>query len=163
MTANWGAAAIVCVTAFITSSECLAQSVPVAADEEVFVRLVDSKREVRGRLVHLDASTLSIWGRNGRVDFPLTRVARVDKKERDSLVNGAMFGLLYVGACTIWWCSQGLSTSETSPADVIGGAVVGAAVGALVDAAIKKRVTIYRGPAGISSPPAASIAVTLRF
>jgi hypothetical protein len=83
MTAKWGAAAIVCVMAFVTGSECVAQSVPVAADEEVFVRLVDSKREVRGRLVHLDASTLSIWGRNGRVDFPLTQVARVDKKERD--------------------------------------------------------------------------------
>ena len=34
MTAKWGAAAIVCVMAFVTGSECVAQSVPVTADED---------------------------------------------------------------------------------------------------------------------------------
>jgi hypothetical protein len=141
--------------------------------ERVVVTLTGAEREVRGRLLRLDAQTLTIEIDNNdgdglparkKVDLPLTRVLQVDVVKRDSLIDGAILGAVFVAACARWWCAQGADRPAEIPRDVWIGAGVGALVGAGIDAALFRRTTIYR--AGGSSPPlmpGASVSFRLRF
>ncbi len=161
---------VLCLAAAVTagvlnSTPCLAQDMSISTGQRVFVKLTDSKHEIPGRLVSLTAETLSIDSRDGRMDVPLTRVLRVDKKVHDSLLNGAILGMLYVAACAKWWCGQGASGHDhATTSDVLLGAAVGAGVGAWWDSMFERRVTIYNGP-GQAAPhsPGMALRVQLRF
>lgn len=166
MRSTWSNALLIVAVVFAAApSSAQEPAANAKRGERVFVRLTDSKRELQGRLIDLGRDTVSIEVNERRMDLPLTRVLRVDQKQHDSLLNGAIFGLLYVAACAKWWCRQGLSTSaKASAGDMLGAAAVGAGVGALWDASIEKRVTIFNGPAPPAfASPSARLFLTLRF
>jgi hypothetical protein len=148
----------------VAAAIAVAMSVPCAA-QDVRVKLTDSKRPIAGRLIRLDSETLAIQVKDGTMEIPLTRVIQVDKQVHDSLLNGAIAGMLYVAACVKWWCGQGLSGPyHPTGTDIALGAAVGAAAGARWDALFEKRETIYRGPAPAAPAlPRAAVAFRVRF
>ena len=160
-------AAIVGV-ASASAQESTSQSGPehaVGASERAIVKLAGPDREIRGRLLRLDSRVLSLQVDDRRVDLPLDQVRQVDVIRPDSLVNGAVFGALYVAACMAWWCGQGLdSSSSQGPLDVVLGVGMGALVGAGIDALFKKRTTIFTagGPAQ-PQPFGAAVSFRVRF
>src|SRR6266545_3620062 len=157
-----------CVAAVVTAGmlngpPCAAQDLTAGKGDRVFVKLTDSKRVLEGRLLSLDAETVSIEAGDGRMDLPLTRVLRIDEQVHDSLLNGAIFGMLYVAACVKWWCGQGTSgVSHPTTRDVLLGAAIGAAAGAQWDEAFERRVTIYNGPAQ-AAPRSSGLALRLQL
>jgi hypothetical protein len=139
---------VVVTIGLLNTLPCFGQDLPANTGQRVFVKLTDSKRELHGRLLSLTAETLSIESRDGRIDVPMTQVLRVEKKVRDSLLNGAIFGMVYVAACMKWWCEQGGSGHDhPTTGDVLLGVTTGAAIGAWWDSMLERRVPIYNGPA----------------
>jgi hypothetical protein len=138
---------------------------PPAPSERVIVKVAGPEREFRGRLLRLDSQSLSLQLDDRRVDFPVDQVLQIDVVRRDSLINGAVFGALYVAACMAWWCQQGLDSSEgQGPLDVVAGIGMGALMGAGIDALFKKRTTVFR--AGGSPGPVpfnAALSFRVRF
>jgi hypothetical protein len=133
--------------------------------QDVVVTLADQKKPIEGRLLNLNAQTLSIQVNEREVNLPLSRVLRVDKQVHDSVLNGAILGMLYVAACAKLWCSQGSRSSAKATAlDIVGAAAVGAGVGALWDRAIERRETIFPAPGSSAQRPhRVGVRVQLRF
>ena len=143
-----------------------ASSAPQARDR-IAVRIAGEKGELRGRLLRLDPKSVQVEiddsranvGPSRRVlDIPLDRVARIDREEHDSLIDGAILGALYVAACIRWWCGQGMNQAPNLPRDLWIGAALGAGLGAGLDSAFYHRTTIYPPPA-----PRLSLRFAIRF
>src|SRR5262245_29066261 len=103
-----------------------------ARSPRVTVKLADSTREIRARLIDLNEQTMtirmSVPGRDpsrslGIVHIPMHNVVRIDAEDHDSVLNGAILGGLVLAACAKWWRR-----------DPWIGAGVGALAGASVDA-----------------------------
>jgi hypothetical protein len=112
---------------------------------------------IRGQLMDASSSRLVIrvpdpsrvgFGATVTVEVPMTLVRHVDSEKRDSVLNGAIVGALFLAACARWWCQQGLDSSEPLGIDdIIIGVGIGAAVGASIDGAIHSPRRIYTAPA----------------
>lgn len=134
-----------------------------AAFEDVKPVIVhrDNGEEIRGRLVRLDAETLSVLVDGRRLDLPASSVLQLDSGS-DSIRNGALIGAIFGGAVCALVCGQGLDDSSMLPVGIAINAVFWGGIGAGIDALVPGRTTIYRRPA----PPAqarAAIAYRLRF
>jgi hypothetical protein len=137
--------------AILIATPCAAQQLPTDESsnkldnmQRVFVKLTDSKQELRGRLLRLDRETLSIQVDDRKVDFPLTRVLRVERTVRDSLWNGAIAGAVWGVACTLLKCGGQAGHAPSSlPRDAFLAAGVGGLLGAGLDAAISRRAVIF--------------------
>ena len=77
--------------------------------------LVDAESELRGRLLRLDPQWLSIEVEKRRIDLPLHRVLKIEKKVNDTLLDGALLLGLFVAACAKWWCAQGAPSGPICP------------------------------------------------
>jgi hypothetical protein len=176
-----GLCTVYVVTAILTAASASAQRAAAAPDapdahgDRVSVKLAGSKGQMRGRLLHLDSQTLTIQedrhdgdGRPARkrVDLPIANVLQIDVEEHDSLIDGAIFGAIYLAACAKWWCAQGADAPAKLPRDIYIGAGVGALVGAGLDAMLFKRSTIYKAGDPISPRPSsagAGVSFRLKF
>ena len=111
-------------------------------------------RETRGRLVMLSRNSLTLDADGSRQRLAAADVGRVDRRLKDSVLNGALIG---AGAGAL--AGYGLGRSMDSPncqgavecgqgalVGAVGGAVWGAVGGWLVDALTRKRETIYLAP-----------------
>jgi hypothetical protein len=164
-----GSCAAHVLAALVAASSAWAQEpatdVPNKRDtgnQRVIVKVADTRREVRGRLLRLDSETLSLRTDHAPVHLPLDRVLRIDVIERDSLVNGAIFGAIYVAACARWWCRQGTSGPSHIPRDILLGAGAGALAGAGIDALRNKRRTIFEA-GGSTAPRPSGVGASFRL
>ncbi len=78
-----------------------------------------------------------------RVDLPLHRVLKIEKKVNDTVLDGALLLGLFVAACAKWWCAQGTSSGPNLPEDIYIGFGVGALAGAGLDSQIYRRSVIF--------------------
>lgn len=108
------------------------------------VRVVDwSGRTVSGRLATLSADQLVLDRGGARQVLTRTDVREVSHREHDPLRNGVLIGF---AAAAGSYCALALSVGTARgcgvPAVLIGG--LGAPIGALIDAAITRRVVVFR-------------------
>lgn len=135
------ALALVMLAAFTASAFAQELKSPKKG-ERVVVKQATSGVELRGRLVELSPSTLSLLVEGRRVDMPLDNVLRVDAT-RDSLVNGAAIGAAIIGGMCALNCGQGLKSMDDLPGAILASAGWGALFGALMDLKIEGRAPIY--------------------
>ena len=113
-------------------------------------------QELRGRLVDLSPTNLSILVDNHPVEVPLDTVTRIDVRN-DSLKNGAIIGGAVMGGLSALSC--GLVDKSMCTTGMIVNTGIGILAGAGIDALHKGRTPIYV-KAGRSN---ASLQVKLRF
>lgn len=143
-----------------------AQQVPVASTFEQLQPLVErgetltvideSGRTLRGSLIELSGSALTLEVDGRRVELSQHAVRRVSQRRQDSLKNGTIAGLavgLAAGAASLVILSQGgfhdpgEETSAEGIAAVLGlGGGVGTAVGLAIDAAVRTDRVVYSRP-----------------
>ena len=140
--------------------------------DEIFVTAADGK-EVKGRLLDVSATTLSIETKKGRLDMTAGDVARVRQRHRDSKWNGAIIGAVVTLIYPVWFCSKSYESGETcgeNIEDLAMSAAMGAALGAWIDSGIKGKKTIYARKtaptalrvAPLLSPRAIGLQISLR-
>ena len=117
---HFGRAGVIGVAALLAARRsCLAQDATpdrsTTKREKVFVTLVDAEDELHGGLLRLDSQSLSIEVEKRRVDLPLHRVLKIEKKVHDTVLDGAVLLGLFVAACAKWWCAQGASGGPNLP------------------------------------------------
>ena len=120
------------------------------------VQVIDARgQETRGRVAALSELELTLAVDGTRRVFVVGGVKRIDRRRRDSVLNGLLIGAS-VGALM----GLGVGRTVDSPAcprsgsecgqgaivGTVGGAVWGAVGGWIVDALIRKRQTIYAPP-----------------
>jgi hypothetical protein len=141
-----------------------ATPLPLAPGDRVVVAGDD--RSIRGRIAEVSADALLLDKDGGRVAMPFATVQQIDRLG-DSTINGAAIGAALGGVSAI--SAMALACGNTNCADTSAnidprltllGALAGAGIGALVDAAIDKRTTVYRS--GDVQPPVAQAASTSR-
>jgi hypothetical protein len=165
---HFGRVCVIGVAALLAAAPCLAQDAmpdrTTTKREKVFVTLVDAEDELHGRLLRLDSRSLSIEVEKRRVDLPLHRVLKIEKKVNDTVLDGALLLGLFVAACAKWWCAQGTSSGPNLPEDIYIGFGVGALAGAGLDSQIYRRSVIFTaGEVRQSEPVRAAISLRVRF
>jgi hypothetical protein len=139
-----------------------APSLPLSPGDRVVV--AGDHRSIRGRIAEVSADSLVLDKDGGRVGMPFAAVQRIDRLG-DSTINGAAIGAALGGVSAI--SAMALACGNTNCADTSAnidprltllGALAGAGIGALIDAAVDRRTTVYRAgavqPAVIpDSPP----------
>jgi len=152
---------IVLATALLTASAAPAlagqQVVTAPSGEDVIVTQSTSGVELRGKLVELSSTTLSLLVDGQRVDVPIDNVLRIDGR-KDSLKNGTLIGLGVFGGLALLSCPELSSPGWCAYGVAING-VLGAALGAGIDALHKGRSPIYIKPAKSGG----ALQVKLRF
>ena len=112
-------------------------------------------RSLKGRIIELSRSTLSLDARGARHDLHADDVSLIRQRRRDTLRNGALIGLgvgAFPAAILASWAYSYANNEGGSP---VGGAAfcaglslsVAAGIGAGVDALIRRSHVIY-GPTG---------------
>jgi hypothetical protein len=109
---------------------------------------------LKGRLAAAttDAVQMDVKGDLRTISTPSVR--RIQWQKPDSLVNGALIGAAVGAAPGLYWLAADPNECQTLCIEEYALVAVGAVVGALIDHAIKKRVTVY--PVGTSNGRAAS-------
>lgn len=126
----------------------------LAPGDRVVVTVTDDQQTIRGRISEVTPDSLVLDDNSARVRLPLGAVHQVDRVG-DSLWNGTAIGAALGGGSAI--VAMARTCSNTSCADTSAnldprltllGAVAGAGIGALIDAAIDGRKTVYRAGSG---------------
>jgi hypothetical protein len=125
--------------------------------EEVIVTQSGSGEELRGRLVELSPTSMSMLVNGERVDVPIENVLRIDARN-DSLKNGTIIGAAIMGGLSALACAE-ISNAGGCAMVLATNTGIGALAGAGVDALHKGRTPIYI-KAGKSE---AGLQVRLRF
>lgn len=116
----------------------------------VVVTLEGREGPLRGRLLEIGRDTLSLLVEEKKVELPLTKVLRVETREKDSIVNGAVIGALAAAA----WCAYICAEAPSRVGAAVGAGISGALIGAAIDYSIKpKPVTLYARPPDVASRP----------
>jgi len=112
------------------------------------------QRTIKGTLEELSSSSLKLLVDNHSQDVAWQDVLRVERRTRDSLLNGILIGAAFGGALFLKYYSenalcQGGCQFTSGALATIG---IGAAAGAGVDALIARRETVFkkREPAGLT-------------
>jgi hypothetical protein len=147
-------------------------------DQEVLVHLVGTTSAVRGRLVALDATRVTIKIPDSThegatapatVSYSLDQVRHIDEAKSDSVIGSAIVGAIFVAACARWWCQQGGDGASGidggGPKDLVFGAAYGALIFAGIDAAFAHHTRIYEAPIARASKslPRAMLAARFTF
>jgi hypothetical protein len=111
--------------------------------ESVLVQLDDRATPIKGRLVSLDATIVTLLIKSQRTSLPLDRVVRITARRRDSVWNGAMIGALIGGVLCLRNCGQGLDNGGELPLAVASAAGIWGAAGAAIDAANRREDVLY--------------------
>jgi hypothetical protein len=134
-------------------------------------------REAEGRIGKLSRDTLTLVTEAGTRQFDEVEVAKIRRRQGDSLKNGAIIGAV---AATAYFSTMAALLKDSDGGDVIVGRTVvggvlfagmGAAAGVGVDALIARRRVIYQNPAGAHSVSISTLfgrgrrgaAVTVKF
>lgn len=112
----------------------------------VVVQLDDTATVIKGRLVSLDADTVTLLVKNDRTSLPLDRVVRITARRRDSVRNGAYIGALIGGVLCSLNCGQGLDRASELPLAVASAAGFWGAAGAGIDALNRDEEVLYQRP-----------------
>ena len=143
---------LVLVPAMVTASLAEAQSVPfdrlaLLVNQGDRITVTDSAgRELRGRLLDLSPSTLSLQSDGLRHDLHGGDISAVRRRERDSLQNGAVIGFLSGAALAAGLLARteaGLDPSFLLPFASLAGAA-GAGIGVCLDSLHEGSQVIYR-------------------
>jgi hypothetical protein len=151
------AVAVALLAVFVGQASAGQKPAPPRAGEEVIVTQSGSGEELRGRLVELSPTSMSMLVNGQRVDVPIENVLRIDTRN-DSLKNGTIIGAAIMGGLTGLMCVE----FADAPACITGlvfNTGIGALAGAGIDALHKGRTPIYI-KAGKSE---AGLQVRLRF
>ena len=101
------------------------------------VRNLRRHNELSGRLLRLDSQSLSIEVEERRVDMPLHRVLKIEKKVKDTVLDGALLlGTIRRGVREVVVCARNIERPRTCPEDIYIGFGVGALAGAALDSQI---------------------------
>jgi hypothetical protein len=129
-------------------------STPPVVVERERIEVNDQRQTIRGRVESMTGDLLIVDTYDGRVTLPVASIRRIDRVG-DSLVNGAAIGAGVGGGATLALMAKlcaNTGCSDTSanldPRLTLAGALIGAGVGALVDAAFESRTTVYQSGAG---------------
>lgn len=117
--------------------------------EEVIVTQSTSGQEIRGHIVELSSTTLSMLVAGRRVEVPIEAVLRIDARN-DSVKNGAAIGAATMGGLAALGCFSALGSSGLCVSSVLLYTGLGALAGAGIDALHKGRTTIYSKPSPVS-------------
>jgi hypothetical protein len=142
-------AVLIVVLLAAVPAHALAQETNPPHLKDVFVRSTDGV-EVRGQLLDLRPSTLSLFIDGTRRDIPLDTVDRIQTRG-DSVWNGALIGA-GIGAA-LWGMAAAELGGEFVPV-MVGAAIGYGLIGAGVDAMIPGRTTIYSKPRPTAAGPA---------
>jgi hypothetical protein len=104
-------------------------------------------REVSGKLSALSETSLTLVLHGTTRSYMQSDVSLIRKRQSDSLWNGLLIGMAAGSAPSIYWlfadpneCGGSLCLD-----DLVVGMMPAAAIGVVVDAAIRRKVIIYRG------------------
>jgi hypothetical protein len=105
-------------------------------------------REVSGKLSGLSDTSLRLVLHGQPQAFTQADVALVKQRRRDSLWNGFLIGMAAGAAPAVYWlfadpneCGESICMD-----DLLIGVIPGAAIGLGIDAAIQRKVIVYRRP-----------------
>jgi len=110
-------------------------------------------REVRGQIQSLSPDALTLNAGGSRT-FGAGDVRVIHERQHDSLKNGALIGGCVLGGLVLFGClaTSGREESATCAGAAAFNGVIGAAIGAGIDAAIKgPKLVVYRAPGASSS------------
>jgi hypothetical protein len=142
---------------FVGQASAGQKSATSRAGEEVIVTQSGSGEELRGRLVELSSTSMSMLVNGERVDVPIEDVLRIDARN-DSLKNGTIIGAAIMGGLSALACAE-ISNAGGCAMVLATNTGIGALAGAGIDALHKGRTPIYI-KAGKSE---AGLQVRLRF
>jgi hypothetical protein len=104
-------------------------------------------REVSGKLSALSETSLTLVLHGNTRSYVQSDVSLIRKRQSDSLWNGLLIGMAAGSAPSIYWlfadpneCGGSLCLD-----DLVVGMIPAVAIGVAVDAAIRRKVIIYRG------------------
>ena len=135
------------------------------AQEEVIVTQSASGQEIRGFLVEMSPTTLSLLVGGNRMELPIDRVVRIDVRT-DSVKDGAAIGAVIMGGLTALGCTQIDGSAGVCATAAVVYTGIGALIGAGIDALHKGRTTIYRKPGAVAltaAPAARGVRAQLRL
>jgi hypothetical protein len=148
-TVIWKPIVLAAVVALLVARPSIAQTVEEKAEnrnlDRVLVDLVDSTRDIQGRLLGLNLDSVIVLLDAQRVIVPLAKVRRVDIGG-DPVGNGALIGGVVAGVWCAFICGQGLGRRDRLMATVVANSAIGVVIGAGIDAANSNRRTIYSAP-----------------
>ena len=114
---------------------------------------------VRGKLVNLSSSSLSLNVSGTNREFQKTNVNKITKRGSDSLKNGALIGMAVGGGLAAVGIALMAAEGEADAGLIAGAALIysgiGAGIGAGIDALIEGQRVIYANPGS----PAARLSV----
>lgn len=111
-----------------------------------------SGQEVRGTIVSLSPTSLELAVAGAKRNFSASDIGTIRQRRRDSLRNGAFWGLGFGAGLGIYPCMLLAGLDESGETDAVpvcavlfGG--IGAGIGAGLDALVRRSLVIFRGPA----------------
>lgn len=110
-------------------------------------------REVSGRLSELSDTSLNLLLADKRQAFMQADVGLVRQRQPDSLWNGLLIGMAAgVTPAVYWWVADPNECGNSVCMDDLTiGVVEGALIGLAIDAAIKRKVVVYRSQSSSST------------
>lgn len=103
---------------------------------------------VKGRLAAVSSSAIELRAKSGPRSVAAGDVQRIQWEQSDSVLNGTLIGAGIGAIPGIYWLIADPNECAGLCAEDYVAIGVGAVVGALVDRAIKRRVTVYESPMG---------------
>jgi len=137
---------------------------PVTPGDRVVV--TGDRQSIRGRIAEIAPDALVLDGDGTRVRLPLAGIQQIDRVG-DSLFNGAAIGAAIGGgtalaamarACSNTNCAD--TSANLDPRITLLGALAGAGIGTLIDAAIDGRKMVYRAGTVQAPDPSSSQPLT---
>ncbi len=112
---------------------------------------------LKGRLAAATTDSVQVDVKGHLRTISTTNVRRIQWQKPDSPVNGALIGAAVGAAPGLYWLNADPNECQTLCPEEYALVALGAVVGALIDHAIKKRVTVYA--VGTSNERAANLVI----